>query len=121
MVMTTESRPARQTRCHSAKGPQDEPPRTSRLPHAAAVTVTVGLIAARPRRQWYRRALVGHGVVFAGLSAAAGPGLHAGGEEPGRHQSTIGSTICVPGWTATIRSSTTYTNVLKKQGIIDYG
>jgi hypothetical protein len=36
-------------------------------------------------------------------------------------QSTIGSTICVSGWTATIRPSTSYTNKLKVQGIANYG
>jgi len=36
-------------------------------------------------------------------------------------QSTINSTICVSGWTATIRPSTSYTNKPKAQGIIDYG
>ncbi|WP_055589655.1 hypothetical protein [Peterkaempfera griseoplana] len=36
-------------------------------------------------------------------------------------QSTINSTICVSGWTATVRPPTTYTNPLKAQGIIDYG
>ncbi|MET8848595.1 hypothetical protein [Amycolatopsis sp. NPDC004625] len=36
-------------------------------------------------------------------------------------QDTVDSTICVPGWTATIRPSTSYTNNLKQQGIIDYG
>src|SRR5689334_22685356 len=36
-------------------------------------------------------------------------------------QSTIGSTICVSGWTATVRPPTSYTNPLKVQGIADYG
>jgi hypothetical protein len=36
-------------------------------------------------------------------------------------QATIGSTICVSGWTATIRPPTSYTNPLKTQGIKDYG
>ncbi|MPY34760.1 hypothetical protein FNH09_27040 [Streptomyces adustus] len=36
-------------------------------------------------------------------------------------QSTIQSTICVSGWTATVRPPTSYTNPLKAQGIIDYG
>jgi transposase len=45
----------------------------------------------------------------------------SGPTNPDVAQSTIGSTICVFGWTATIRPSTTYTNGLKKQGIIDYG
>jgi hypothetical protein len=31
------------------------------------------------------------------------------------------STICVSGWTATVRPPTSYTNALKAQGIIDYG
>ena len=36
-------------------------------------------------------------------------------------QSTITSTICVSGWTATVRPPTSYTNPLKAAGIIDYG
>jgi hypothetical protein len=36
-------------------------------------------------------------------------------------QSNINSTICVSGWTATVRPPTSYTNPLKQQGIIDYG
>jgi hypothetical protein len=40
---------------------------------------------------------------------------------PDVSQSTIGSTICVSGWTATVRPPTSYTNALKTQGIKDYG
>ncbi|MBO0820626.1 MAG: hypothetical protein J2P26_07215 [Nocardiopsaceae bacterium] len=36
-------------------------------------------------------------------------------------QSTINSTICVSGWTDTVRPPTSYTNPLKEQGIADYG
>jgi hypothetical protein len=36
-------------------------------------------------------------------------------------QSNIHSTICVSGWTDTVRPPTSYTNPLKAQGIIDYG
>lgn len=36
-------------------------------------------------------------------------------------QSNIHSTICVSGWTDTVRPPTSYTNPLKEQGIIDYG
>ncbi|HZE40623.1 MAG TPA: hypothetical protein VE172_17610 [Stackebrandtia sp.] len=36
-------------------------------------------------------------------------------------QSTIDTTICVSGWTSTIRPPTSYTNPLKVQGIADYG
>jgi hypothetical protein len=49
------------------------------------------------------------------------PACTPGALNPDVTQSTIGSTICVSGWTATIRPSTTYTNKLKAQGIIDYG
>ncbi|MFE9881956.1 hypothetical protein [Streptomyces sp. NPDC005784] len=44
-----------------------------------------------------------------------------GAYNPDVTQSTIGSTICVSGWTATVRPPTSYTNPLKAQGIIDYG
>ncbi|MCX4429695.1 hypothetical protein [Streptomyces mirabilis] len=44
-----------------------------------------------------------------------------GSYNPDVTQSNIHSTICVSGWTATVRPSTSYTNPLKAQGIIDYG
>ena len=44
-----------------------------------------------------------------------------GAYNPDVTQSNIGSTICVSGWTATVRPPTSYTNPLKAQGIIDYG
>ncbi|WP_294004976.1 hypothetical protein [Streptomyces sp.] len=45
------------------------------------------------------------------------PGVY----NPDVTQSTINSTICVSGWTATVRPPTSYTNPLKVQGIADYG
>jgi hypothetical protein len=36
-------------------------------------------------------------------------------------QSTIGSTICVSGWTSTVRPPTSYTNPLKTRQIAEYG
>jgi hypothetical protein len=36
-------------------------------------------------------------------------------------QATIGSTICVRGWTKTIRPSTAYTNELKRKQMGEYG
>ncbi|MBM9509002.1 hypothetical protein [Actinacidiphila acididurans] len=44
-----------------------------------------------------------------------------GAYNPDVTQSTIHSTICVSGWTSTVRPPTSYTNPLKAQGIIDYG
>lgn len=49
------------------------------------------------------------------------PSCTPGATNPDVTQDTIDDTICVPGWTATIRPSTSYTNKLKKQGIVDYG
>ncbi|WP_406630817.1 hypothetical protein [Amycolatopsis sp. WGS_07] len=49
------------------------------------------------------------------------PACTPGATNPDVTQDTIDDTICTPGWTATIRPPTSYTNKLKKQGIIDYG
>jgi hypothetical protein len=49
------------------------------------------------------------------------PSCTPGVTNPAVTQATIGSTICVSGWTATIRPPTSYTNKLKQQGIADYG
>ncbi|WP_406155532.1 hypothetical protein OG217_37490 (plasmid) [Streptomyces sp. NBC_01023] len=78
------------------------------------------------------------GMTAAGLILATGTAAHAstcsqsylplsdpsctpGAYNPDVTQSTINSTICVSGWTATVRPPTSYTNPLKAQGIIDYG
>ncbi|MEU9043749.1 MULTISPECIES: hypothetical protein [unclassified Kitasatospora] len=44
-----------------------------------------------------------------------------GAYNPAVTQDTIGQTICVSGWTATVRPSTSYTNALKVQQIAQYG
>lgn len=44
-----------------------------------------------------------------------------GSYNPDVTQSNIHSTICVSGWTDTVRPPTSYTNPLKVQGITDYG
>jgi hypothetical protein len=49
------------------------------------------------------------------------PSCTPGSYNPGVTQSSIGSTICKSGWTATVRPPTSYTNALKVQGIADYG
>ncbi|AUG75102.1 hypothetical protein CFP65_0118 [Kitasatospora sp. MMS16-BH015] len=49
------------------------------------------------------------------------PSCTPGALNPSVTQDTIYSTICVSGWTATVRPSTTYTNKLKVQGIAAYG
>ncbi|WP_035803427.1 hypothetical protein [Kitasatospora mediocidica] len=49
------------------------------------------------------------------------PACTPGALNPDVTQATIDSTICVSGWTTTIRPSTSYTNKLKAQQIIAYG
>jgi hypothetical protein len=49
------------------------------------------------------------------------PSCTPGALNPDVTQDTIDSTICVSGWTSTIRPSTSYTNKLKAAGIIAYG
>src|SRR5215813_12092648 len=48
------------------------------------------------------------------------PTCQPGATNPGVTQSTIGQTICVSGWTATVRPPTSYTNPLKVQQIAQY-
>ncbi|MER6303190.1 hypothetical protein ABT247_27020 [Kitasatospora sp. NPDC001539] len=49
------------------------------------------------------------------------PSCTPGAYNPAVTQATIGSTICVSGWTATVRPPTSYTNSLKAQQIAQYG
>ncbi|MFF4185024.1 hypothetical protein ACFYZ9_17670 [Streptomyces sp. NPDC001691] len=49
------------------------------------------------------------------------PVCQPGAYNPSVTQSTIGSTICVSGWTSTVRPPTSYTNPLKVQQIAAYG
>jgi hypothetical protein len=49
------------------------------------------------------------------------PSCTPGAYNPDVTQSTIDSTICVSGWTATVRPSTSYTNALKIKQIAQYG
>ncbi|MFF7636858.1 hypothetical protein ACFZB9_27450 [Kitasatospora sp. NPDC008050] len=49
------------------------------------------------------------------------PSCTPGAVNPDVTQDTIDSTICVSGWTATVRPPTSYTNRLKAQQIVAYG
>jgi hypothetical protein len=51
----------------------------------------------------------------------ASPTLTPGSLNPDVTQATIGSTICVRGWTATVRPPTGYTNALKLEQMPEYG
>ena len=47
--------------------------------------------------------------------------LTPGVRNPAVTQATIGTTICVRGWTATVRPPVSYTNALKASGLVAYG
>jgi hypothetical protein len=90
-----------------------------RIPHSIATTCAALALAAG-------------GVVAGGGSAQAAacstaflplpdPSCTPGSFNSDVTQSTTGSTICVSGWTTTVRPPTSYTNPLKVQGIADYG
>jgi hypothetical protein len=69
---------------------------------------------------------VGAGVARAASCSQAYLPLPDSSCQPGAYnsdvsQSTIGSTICVSGWTATVRPSSSYTTALKIQQIAEYG
>ena len=49
------------------------------------------------------------------------PTCTPGVTNPAVTQATIRTTICVPGWTATIRPPATFTSRLKRQQIVEYG
>jgi hypothetical protein len=51
----------------------------------------------------------------------ASPQLTPGALNPDVTQATIGSTICVSGWTRTVRPPVSYTNDLKLRQMRDYG
>ena len=51
----------------------------------------------------------------------ASPTLTPGSLNPDVTQATIGSTICVRGWTATVRPPSDYTSQLKLQQMPEYG
>lgn len=65
--------------------------------------------------------LPGSGSVDDRLPGEPDPLLTPGALNPAVTQASISSTICVSGWTATIRPSSSYTTGLKVQQIVTYG
>jgi hypothetical protein len=59
--------------------------------------------------------------VVARLPGEPDPARTPGAVNPDVTQATIGSTICVSGWTKTVRPPATYTNRLKVEQIAEYG
>lgn len=54
-------------------------------------------------------------------SALPDPALTPGAVNPAVTQDNIGQTICVPGWTRTVRPPARYTSALKRRQIRQYG
>jgi hypothetical protein len=88
---------------------------------ALAVTLASGALVLAPTAHAAVRPLATAAVCSQDYLPLPDPNCTPGALNPDVTQDTIDSTICVSGWTATIRPSTTYTNRLKAQGIIDYG
>jgi hypothetical protein len=65
-------------------------------------------------------ALLAAGLAFAGTSALILPTHTPGARYSKVTQATISKTICVKGWTATIRPPTSYTNALKKAQLVEW-
>ncbi|WP_055492193.1 hypothetical protein [Streptomyces sp. TP-A0356] len=74
---------------------------------AAGLTVTAGTAHAQSCSQDYL--------------PLPDPSCQPGALNPDVTQDTIDSTICVSGWTATVRPSASYTTALKKKQIVEYG
>jgi len=51
----------------------------------------------------------------------ASPALTPGSLNPDVTQATVGSTVCVRGWTGTVRPPTSYTSALKVRQMAEYG
>jgi hypothetical protein len=71
-------------------------------------------------------ALIAFALIDRGRSSAtpailASPTLTPGSLNPDVTQATIGQTICVKGWTATVRPPASYTDQLKLQQMPEYG
>ena len=87
---------------------------------AAAALATAGTAHAAPTAAAHTRAALDATCSQAYLPLPD-PSCTPGAYNPDVTQATIGQTICVSGWTATVRPPTSYTNALKVQQIARYG
>jgi hypothetical protein len=117
------SSPAAPGEAPSTAGPPTSP--TDEPPPSPAVDVDDGAAAADPGSTDAvpsPAASVDPSAPAAGrLPGEPDPALTPGAFNPDVTQATIGSTICVPGWTATIRPPSSYTTALKVEQITEYG
>jgi hypothetical protein len=66
-------------------------------------------------------ALLGTAIALAGVTALILPTHTPGARYYKVKQATISSTVCVKGWTKTIRPPASYTSALKKQQLAEWG
>jgi hypothetical protein len=66
-------------------------------------------------------ALLGAAIVSAGVTALILPTHTLGARYYKVKQATISSTVCVKGWTKSIRPPASYTTALKKQQLVEWG
>lgn len=98
--------------------------RSGRSPHAPNIPLPGHrplLPRPRRRRPHDRRRHRARAELQPGLPPLPDPSCQPGDFNPDVTQSTIDSTICVSGWTATVRPSSSYTTALKKKQIVEYG
>jgi hypothetical protein len=80
----------------------------------AVALLALGLLAALAWG-WGRSGAAGAGALL------ASPTLTPGALNPGVTQSTIRTTICVRGWTRTVRPPSSYTSALKREQLRRFG
>ena len=84
-----------------------------RLPDLLVALAVIGLVAFAVLHLGGHRSTLG--------SVLASPTLTPGSLNPAVTQATIRSTICVRGWTATVRPASGYTSALKVEQMPKYG
>lgn len=90
--------------------------RPIRRRHILAAVATVAIAAGA-----FALPGAGHSCRYNGALPDSSPGCTPGALNPDVTQDTIAQTICVSGWTATVRPPTSYTDSLKRQQMAAYG
>jgi hypothetical protein len=80
----------------------------------AVAMLALGLLAL-VARSW------GHSAAGGGVAVLASPTLTPGAFNPDVTQATVGTTICVRGWTRTVRPPSDYTASLKREQLRRFG
>lgn len=90
-----------------------------RIRHAAVAVVAAGAVAGAGVLTAPRHHHSGSQAPVASSIVLGPMGVPGSALNPAVTQATIGSTICVPGWTATVRPPASYTSTLKVHQIAE--